>query len=44
MRGPGRRRLREVLYPWAAAAGSRSADLICLDYEAEMSTPLEAGP
>lgn len=36
-----RRRLREVLYPWAWRAGSRSADLICLDYEAELGTDLE---
>ena len=33
--------LLDELYPWARRAGARCADLLCLDYEAEMHADLE---
>ena len=36
-----RRFLIETLYPWAWRAGTRAADLMCLDYEGELETDLE---
>ena len=36
-----RRQLRRLYYPWAWRAGNRAADLMCLDYEAELGTDLE---